>query len=170
MLRVLMAVAVVAFGGCRRSTSRGSGVGASAASRPTTRVQHLIYAAQDDGTLHVYDIDAGHRLVRTIPVFACCGDVRGAAVAVPTHRFYVIYNRGDEGHVASIDLLSGQVVWDKVLHTPGVDRGNLTPDGTTLYLPTWESDPSSPYELVVDALRGAVRARVPCRPAATTRS
>ena len=55
-------------------------------------------------------------------------------------------------------------MWDKVLHTPGVDRGNLTSDGTTLYLPTWESDPSSPYELVVDALTGAVRARVPLPP------
>ena len=54
--------------------------------------------------------------------------------AAPTHRFYVMYNRDKEGHVASIDLLSGQVVWDRVLHTPGVDRGNLTPDGTTLYL------------------------------------
>jgi DNA-binding beta-propeller fold protein YncE len=157
MLRVLVAVAVLAFAGCRSSASPGSGVGVSTAAT----VRHLIYAAQDDGTVHVYDIDAGHRLVYTIPVFACCGDIRGAAAAVPTHRFYVMYNRGNEGHVASIDLLSGQVVWDKVLHTPGVDRGSLTPDGTTLYLPTWESDPSSPYELVVDALSGAVRARIP---------
>ena len=98
--------------------------------------------------------------MHTITVFACCGDVRGAAAAAPTHRFYVMYNRGDEGHVASVDLLSGLVVWDKVLHTPGVDRGNLTPDGTTLYLPTWEGDSSSPYELVIDALRGTVRARI----------
>jgi len=158
-----MAVAVLVFAG-RSSTSRGgSGVGASAAATPTT-VRHLIYAAQDDGTLHIYDIDGRHRLVHTIPVFACCGDVRGAAAAVPTHRFYMMYNRGNEGHVASIDVLSGQVVWDKVLHTPGVDRGNLTPDGTTLYLPTWESDPSSPYELVVDALTGTVRARISLPP------
>jgi hypothetical protein len=164
MLRVFMAAAVLAFAGCRSDTSgRGSGVGGSAAT-PTTTVRHLIYAAGDDGTLRVYDMDAGHRLVDTIRVFGCCGDVRGAAAAVPTHRFYVMYNRGNEGHVASIDLLSGHVVWDKVAHTPGVDRGNLTPDGTTLYLPTWESDPSSPYELVVDALTGAVRATVPLPP------
>ena len=139
-------------------------MGGATAATSTTTVQHLIYAAQDDGTVNVYDIDAGHRLVRTIPVFACCADVRGAAAAAPTHRFYVMYNRDKEGHVASIDLLSGQVVWDRVLHTPGVDRGNLTPDGTTLYLPTWESDPSSPYELAVDALTGAVRARIPLPP------
>ena len=160
MSRVLIAVALLALPGCRSSTSRGSsGAGASTAATATT-VRHLIYAAQDDGTVHVYDIDAGHRLVRTIRVFACCGDVRGAAAAAPTHRFYVMYNRGNEGHVASIDLLPGQVLWDKVLHTPGVDRGNLTPDGATLYLPTWESDPSSPYELVVDAITGTARARI----------
>jgi hypothetical protein len=170
MLRVLMAVAVLAFADCQSSTSRGSGVGASTAATPTTTVRHLIYAAQDDGTLDVYDIDAGHRLVHTIPVFACCGDVRGAAAAAPTHRFYVMYNRGNEGHVASIDLLSGRVVWDKVLHTPGVDRGNLTPDGATLYLPTWESDPSSPHELVVDALTGTERARTAPVRASTTNS
>ncbi len=167
---MLIAVTVLAFAGCRSSTSQPSSslgrssLGAATAATPTTTVQRLIYAAQDDGTVDVYDIDAGHRLVHTIPVFACCADVRGAAAAASTHRFYVMYNRDNEGHVASIDVPSGQVVWDKVLHTPGVDRGNVTPDGTTLYLPTWESDPSSPYLLAVDALTGTVQARIPLPP------
>src|SRR5436853_63727 len=141
ILRVLGVVVVCTTATCRSSSRTTLGAA----------VQHLVYAAQDDGTIHVYDIDDQHRLVRTIRVFACCADVRGATAAAPTHRFYVMYNRDNEGHVASIDLLSGRVVWDKVLHTPGVDRGNLTPDGTTLYLPTWESDPSSPSELAVDS-------------------
>jgi DNA-binding beta-propeller fold protein YncE len=75
-----------------------------------------------------------------------------------------MYNRGNKGHVASVDLLSGQLLWDKVLHAPGVDRGSLTPDGATLFLPTWESDYSSPYELVVDALTGRVRGRIALPP------
>ncbi|MBV8219557.1 MAG: hypothetical protein JO325_13910 [Solirubrobacterales bacterium] len=127
-------------------------------------LRNLIYAAQDDGVIRVYDIDEGHRPVRTIRVFDCCADVRGAAAAAPTHRFYVMYNRGDEGHVASVDLLNGQLIWDKVLHRPGVDRASLTPDGTTLYLPTWENDDSSPYELVVDALTGTVRGQIALPP------
>jgi DNA-binding beta-propeller fold protein YncE len=127
-------------------------------------LRRLIYAAQDDGVIQVYDINHGHRRVRTIRAFDCCADVRGAAAAAPTHRFYVMYNRGNEGHVASVDLLSGQLLWDKVLHRPGVDRGSLTPDGATLYLPTWESDNSSPYELVVDALTGTVRAHIALAP------
>jgi DNA-binding beta-propeller fold protein YncE len=138
--------------------------GSSGAGTSGATVRHLIYAAQDDGTIHVYDIDAGHRLLRTIPVFACCGDVRGAAAAVPTHRFYVMYNRDNEGRVASVDLDTGRVLWDKVLHAPGVDRGSLTPDGTTLYLPTWEGDASSSSELVVDALTGEPRDQVSVAP------
>lgn len=147
----------------RSATSRPSTGTPSVGTAPTVSpaLRHLIYAAQNDGTVHVYDIDAGHSLLRAIRVFACCADVRGAAAAAPTHRFYVMYNRGSEGHVAALDLNNDQVVWDRILHSPGVDRGSVTPDGQTLYLPTWESDPGSPYELVVNAANGDVAARIP---------
>lgn len=114
----------------------------------------FIYAAQDDGTIHVYDMNRGHRLVDIIRVFPCCADVRGATAGAPTNRFYIMYNRNNQGHLAAVDLVTNQVLWDKLLHRPGVDRGNITPDGRTIYLPTWESDPNSPYELVVDAITG----------------
>jgi hypothetical protein len=137
--------------------------GAASASTPAVD-SHLIYAAQDDGTIHVYDIDHDHAQVKVIRVFNCCADVRGIAAAVPTHRVYVMYNQNSQGHVASIDLLSDQVIWDGVLHVPGVDRGNLTPDGRTLYLPTWEEDPDSAYELVIDAETGAEKGRITLPP------
>jgi DNA-binding beta-propeller fold protein YncE len=133
-------------------------------STAATDAAHFIYAAQDDGMLHVYDVDAAHAEVRVIHVFACCGDVRGIAAAAPTHRVYVMYNRANQGHVASLDLVSGELLWDHVLHTPGVDRGDVTPDGSTLYLPTWEDDADSPYELVIDADTGTERARIPLVP------
>lgn len=133
-------------------------------SDPSTANAHLIYAAQDDGTIHVYDIDADHAEVQVIRVFACCGDVRGIAAAAPTHRVYVMYNREHEGHVAALDLVSGALLWDHVLHTPGVDRGDVRPDGSVLYLPTWEDDADSPYELVIDGDTGTERARIPLAP------
>src|SRR4051794_17809699 len=68
------------------------------------RASELVYAAQNDGTIHVYDIDAHHREVRVIRLFDCCADVRGIAAAVPTQRLYVMYNRDGQGHVASLDL------------------------------------------------------------------
>src|SRR5437762_7361647 len=58
----------------------------------------LIYAAQNDGTIHVYDIDDHHRQVKVISVFSCCADVRGITAAVPTHQLYVMYNRDNQGH------------------------------------------------------------------------
>jgi hypothetical protein len=124
----------------------------------------LIYAAQNDGTIHVYDVDHHHAEVKVIRLFSCCADVRGITAAVPTHRLYVMYNRDSQGHVASIDLMSDQVLWDRVLHVPGVDRGNMTPDGRTLYLPTWEDDPGSAYELVIDAETGTEKARITLPP------
>jgi hypothetical protein len=123
-----------------------------------------IYAARDDGTLHVYDINDQHTELKSIGVFNCCADVRGITAAAPTHRLYVMYNRDGAGHVASLDLLSDQLLWDRVLHVPGVDRGNMTPDGNTLYLPTWEDDPGAAYELVIDADGGTEKARIALPP------
>src|SRR5438552_3016364 len=115
-----------------------SGTTSKADTAPQVGASDLIYAAQNDGTIHVYDIDKHHAEVKLIRLFSCCADVRGITAAVPTQRLYVMYNRESQGHVAALDLLSDQVIWDRVLHIPGVDRGNVTPDGSTLYLPTWE--------------------------------
>jgi DNA-binding beta-propeller fold protein YncE len=131
---------------------------------PSDSTLHLVYAAQDDGTIHVYDIEDQHAELNVIHVFSCCADVRGITAATPTHRLYVMYNRDNQGHVVSLDLLTNKVVWDRVLHEPGVDRGNMTPDGSTLYLPTWEEDPGSAYELVIDADTGAEKAQVSLPP------
>ena len=125
---------------------------------------HFIYAAQGDGTIHVYDIDNQHAEVKVISAFACCADVRGIAAAAPTQRLYVMYNRDNQGHVAALDLTTDQVLWDNVLHSPGVDRGNMAPDGRWLYVPTWEDDPNSAYELVVDADTGVEHARIALPP------
>lgn len=138
----------------------GASSGAATAEGHRSLSGQFIYAAQDDGTIHVYDINQAHRLVKRIVMAACCVDVRGVAAAAPTRRFYVMYNKAGEGHVAAVDLLRDRVLWDRVAHAPGVDRGDVTPDGKTLYVPTWESDPNTPYELVLDATTGAEVGRI----------
>ncbi|MBA3824409.1 MAG: beta-propeller fold lactonase family protein [Ktedonobacterales bacterium] len=125
------------------------------------QARHLIYAAQDNGKLAVYDMDAGHRLVKTITLFTSSGaDMRGVTAAAPTHRFYAMYNLNNAGHLVAVDLLTDRVLWDHVMHVPGIDRGNITPDGKTIYLPTWENDDNTPYEVVVDALAGTEIGRI----------
>lgn len=158
-IALLLFVASLPLGACSPAQSN------SAAPQVSNGLSgQFIYAAQDDGTLHVYDINHAHRLVKVIRVFSCCADVRGATAAAPTHRFYVMYNQASRGHVAALDLLTDRILWDKVLHVPGVDRGDVTPDGKTLYLPTWESDPNTPYELVVDAMTGDVVGKIALPP------
>jgi uncharacterized repeat protein (TIGR01451 family) len=115
----------------------------------------FIYAAHSDGTITVHDINNSHSLVKTINVFSVAGAIlRGAAAAIPTARFYLFYNVNQEGHIACVDLSNDSLIWDQIVHTPGVDRGDVTLDGQKLYVPTWEGDPNSPYELVLDAGTG----------------
>lgn len=161
-LALLLVAAVIAgaWGAARYAMGQGAGpsVTMGRAGAPTSG--QYIYAAQDDGTIHVYDIAHGHRQVKVIQAFASGVDVRGAAVAAPTHRFYVMYNAHSHGHLLALDLLTDRVLWDKIEHSPGIDRGDVTHDGKTFFLPTWESDGGSPYELVVDALTGAITGRI----------
>src|SRR5438477_10631364 len=56
-------------------------------------VQRRLYAvnqsAKDRGSISVYDINAGHRLVKTIPTVDGVADVKGVAACAATGRFYV---------------------------------------------------------------------------------
>jgi len=162
--RALWIVVILAVSTCGQSGAVSGTTGTAGTSAPQTVTSHLIYAAQNDGTIHVYDMDDHHAEVKVISLFSCCADVRGITAAVPTQRLYVMYNENSRGHVASIDLMSDRVIWDRVLHRPGVDRGNVTPDGSTLYLPTWEDDPGSAYELAIDTQTGTEKARIPLPP------
>ena len=132
----------------------GSDTVAITASAASSAAQY-IYAAQDDGTIRVYNINSAHALVKTLTFFAGHCDARGIAAATPTHRIYTMFNSGGQGHVACIDLLTDQVLWDHVIHQ-AVDRGDVTPDGKTLYVPSYEGLSNSPYEFVVDAISGNV--------------
>jgi hypothetical protein len=125
----------------------------------------FVYAAHNDGTITVHDINNSHSLVKTINVFSVIGaNLRGAAAAVPTARLYLFYNVNQEGHVACVDLTNDSVIWDEIAHTPGVDRGDVTPDGTKLYVPTWEDDPNSLYELVLDGGTGGLLSTIAMPP------
>jgi hypothetical protein len=126
----------------------------------------FIYAAQDDGTLHVYDINNSHSPVKTNRVFtASGGDIRGVCAAAPTHCFYVMYNVNNAtGYVACVDLTNDVILWNKAERTNGVDRGVVTPDGKTLYIPSYEGEPTSSNVLVVDALTGNLISKIPITP------
>jgi DNA-binding beta-propeller fold protein YncE len=99
----------------------------------------------------VYDIDAGHKLVRRIPAGGLApngkpSNVKGICASAATGRLYVSTIHS----LQCFDLLTDKLLWDKA-YEAGCDRMSITPDGKTIYLPSFEKD----HWLVVNALDGS---------------
>ena len=123
------------------------------------RLYAVNQAARDRGSISVYDIDAGHRLIRTIQTVPRVKDVRGVAASAATGKLYVAYHdAAGTGRIYCLNLYDDTVLWDKAV-SPGVDRLAISPDGRLLYVPTWE-DGSADYINVVDANSGEIVRRV----------
>jgi hypothetical protein len=131
----------------------------AASSRPVRELYAVNEAPADRGSISVYDIDAGHRLVKTIRTVPRVGDVRGVAASAVTGRLYVTYfDVSGVGMLYCLDLYDDRIVWNKPI-SPGVDRLAIGPSGELLYVPTWEEG-SANYINVVDADTGNVVRRV----------
>jgi len=129
----------------------------------TSSVSRYLYAVNQSsnnrGSISVYDIDAGHRLIKTIQTVPSVGDVRGVAASAVTGKLYVAYrNDSGAGMIYCLNLYNDTVLWNKVID-PGVDRLAINPDGQLLYVPTWEGG-SANYVNVLDANAGDVVRRV----------
>src|SRR6516225_1650484 len=96
-------------------------------------------SSKNRGSISIYDIDAGHRLIKTIHTVPDVGDVRGVAVGAVTGKLYVAYRNN--------------------AINPGVDRLAINPNGQLLYVPTGEEG-SANYINVVDANTGDIVRRV----------
>ncbi len=133
--------------------------GAAAAEATARRLYAVSEAANDRGSIAVYDIEAGHRLIRTIQTVPRVKDVRGVAASAATGKLYVAYrDAAGTGRIYCLNLYDDTVLWDKAV-SPGVDRLAISPDGRLLYVPTWE-DGSADYINVVDANGGEIVRRV----------
>jgi hypothetical protein len=100
----------------------------------------------------VYDIDAGHKLLKRIPTKGLKADgtpsnVKGVAVSVATNCIYISTLEA----LQCIDLASEQLLWEKT-YEGGCDRMAMAPDGKVIYLPTLEKE----HWNVVDAKTGEV--------------
>jgi DNA-binding beta-propeller fold protein YncE len=116
-------------------------------------------SSKDRGSISVYEIDAGHRLIKTIKTVPGVGDVRGVAISAATGKLYVAYRDvSGTGMVYCLDVYNDSVLWNRAI-TPGVDRLAINPDGKLLYVPTWEGG-SADYINVVDSATGDIVRRV----------
>ena len=134
--------------------------GAAAQAVPESRTIYAVnQSAANRGSISVYDIDHGHRLIRTIKTVADVGDVRGVAASATTAKLYVAYrSRQGIGMVYCLDLHADAVLWNRAIE-PGVDRLAIHPDGKLLYVPTWEGG-SADHINVVDAQSGDIVRKV----------
>lgn len=104
----------------------------------------------------VFDIDHGHRLVKRI---ASSGvdekgkpiNVKGICAHAGTQRLFVSTIRT----LMCFDLTTDKILWEKALDG-GCDRMSITPDGKTLYVPSFEKE----HWNIVNAADGAVLTKI----------
>jgi DNA-binding beta-propeller fold protein YncE len=97
----------------------------------------------------VFDIDAGHKLVRRIETPASREEmpdnIKGVCACAATGRLYFT----TRSKLFCLDLATDKVVWE--IEPPnGTDRMSITPDGKTIYVPSFEKDTWN----VIDAASG----------------
>jgi DNA-binding beta-propeller fold protein YncE len=127
--------------------------------------KHYLYAATpgirdylDYGGhgLVVFDMDKNYRFVKRIPLGGLNDagkpmNVKGVAANAKTHRIYVTTIKT----LQCLDLLTEKLLWEKS-YPGGCDRLALSPDGSTIYLPSLEQG----HWHVVDAADGKVIKRI----------
>ncbi|HEY7578413.1 MAG TPA: hypothetical protein VH855_12525 [Acetobacteraceae bacterium] len=131
----------------------GPAISVRAADLPPRSLYAVNESPEDRGSISVYDIDAGHRLVKTIHTVTDVEDVRGVAGSASTGRLYVTYrDRSGNALLYCLDLYQDTVLWNRKI-PPGVDRLANDPGGQLLYVPTGEGE-TADYIQVLDAKTG----------------
>ena len=127
--------------------------------------RHLLYIAEpgirnyvDYGGVGVlvYDIGAGYQFLKRIPTWDVPAgtepdNVKGVAARARTGRIFVSTIK----RLCAIDLITEQVVWD-IAPEGGCDRLAISPDGATLYVPSFEG----PHWNVISARDGSPMAKI----------
>ena len=100
----------------------------------------------------VFDMDDHYRFVRRIATGGFHPDktpsnVKGIAVSVPLNSIYISTIES----LQRIDLTTNKIIWEKSFEG-GCDRISISPDGKTMYLPSFEKD----FWNVVDCATGDI--------------
>jgi DNA-binding beta-propeller fold protein YncE len=106
--------------------------------------------------LLVFDIDHGHRFLKRIPTGGLDAqgkpdNVKGICASAQTGRVYISTTIS----LTCLDLVTEKVLWERP-YEGGCDRMAIAPDGTFIYLPSFEKD----HWHVVDGLTGKVLAQI----------
>jgi len=144
---LLIGISLLVLGGTWQGLTQGT---ASAHAVRENTTHHYLYVFPP-GSLAVYDIDHGFRLVKSISLPQTEAGVRGAGVYAVGHALFLSYGgsggAAGTGSLLRYDLLANRVRW--VRRFPfGVDSLAITPSGTKIYLPTGESSSGDAWEII----------------------
>lgn len=100
----------------------------------------------------VFDMDNNHRFVKRIATKGLHPDntpsnVKGVAVSIPLNSIFISTIES----LQRIDLVTNKLIWEKTFEG-GCDRMAISPDGKTMYLPSFEKD----FWNVVDCATGNI--------------
>ena len=152
---------------CAIASSLGATLanGGEPAPRPDAAERRLLYVATPGVRdyleygghgLLVFDIDDGHKFVKRIPTSGVDqagkpSNVKGVCASAATKRIHIVTTQT----MMCLDLVTEKLLWEKP-YPDGCDRMAISPDGKTIYLPTFEKD----HWHVVNALDGEIIAKV----------
>jgi DNA-binding beta-propeller fold protein YncE len=117
------------------------------------QVRKLLYVAEDQGFIYIYDIDNNHSLVKKFEVPGT-GEYKGVSADAKRGRLYLSSYTGDQ--FVCVDLKTEKRLWSiPIMGYP--DSHAQTPDGKYIYLPkrhgrSWD---------VIDADLGKIIANIP---------
>jgi hypothetical protein len=133
---------------------------AAPAADPTAGERHLLYVVAPGirdllefggAGILVFDMDKGHTFVKRIETPASHetkpNNIKGVCACAATKRLYFTTTV----KLYCVDLTTEKTLWEKAL-PQGCDRMSMTPDGKTIYVPSFEKDIWN----VVDAASGDV--------------
>ncbi len=134
---------------------------ASAQQVETSKKRHFLYVATPGVRnyleygghgLLVFDIDDGHRFIKRIPTGGLDANdkplnVKGICAHAESGRIYISTIQ----HLLCLDLLSEKLLWERK-YDGGCDRMSITPDGKTIYTPSYEG----PHWNVINAADGEI--------------
>lgn len=141
LVALLLSAIVIVFTSARVLSSKNSTTKAGT-------VKHYLYVAvpgirdylgYGGHGLLVFDMDNNHKFIKRIETGGFHpnkkpSNVKGIAVSIPLNSIYI----STIETLQRIDLTSGKIIWEKTIEG-GCDRPSISPDGKTMYLPSFES-------------------------------
>jgi hypothetical protein len=134
---------------------------ASATTLASSGTQHYEYVFPSNA-IDVYDMDNGHKLIKTIALPAAATDIRGVAACPATHILYVSYGHdssgGGGGFMLAYDLVGEKILWTHA-YAEGIDSMAIAPNCKTIYMPVGEASSASTWN-VLEASSGNITAAI----------